>query len=93
MQPEISGTCMFLRVVKEIWEAAKQSYSMVQDAVRIYEIKTKISSIKKGALFVIDYYNTLKSLWLELDYYQNFKMKCGEDATMLHKFVGRERIF
>ena len=32
-------------------------------------------------------------MWLELDYYQNFKMKCGEDAAMLQKFLERERIF
>ena len=35
----------------------------------------------------------MKGLWLELDYYQNFKMKCGEDAAMLQKFLERERIF
>ena len=65
----------------------------IQDAVEINGIKTKISSIEQGTLFIIEYYNILKNLWLELDYYQNFKMKCSEDATMLLKFDERERIF
>ena len=90
---EISGTCMFLTTMKEIWEFVKQSYFNIQDAVEINEIKTKISSIEQGTLFIIEYYNILKTLWLELDYYQNFKMKCSEDATMLLKFDERERIF
>ena len=35
----------------------------------------------------------MKSLWLELDYYQNIKMKCWEDVAMILKYVERERIF
>ncbi len=29
----------------------------------------------------------------DIDQSQNFKMKCGEDAVMLQKFVEGERIF
>ena len=43
MLPEISGTCMFLTVAKEIWETVRQSYSKVHDATQI-EIKPKIST-------------------------------------------------
>ena len=42
---------------------------------------------------MIEYYNLMKSLWQEMDYYQNLQMKCSEDAAMLRKFVDRERIF
>ena len=93
MQPEISGTYMFLTTAKDIWEAVKQSYSKVQDAAQIYELKTKISSTKQGSLSVIEYYNLLKSLWLELDHYQNLKMKCGDDIATLREYVEREQIF
>ena len=27
---------------------------------------------KQGNMMVIEYYNTMKSFWLELDYYQDF---------------------
>lgn len=39
---------------------------------------------------MIEYYNIMKRLQLEFYYYQNFKMKCSEDATMLQLFVKRE---
>lgn len=40
----------------------------------------------------IEYSNTMEDLWLELDHYQNLKMKCSEDTAMIQKFVERERI-
>ncbi|GFZ12770.1 hypothetical protein Acr_23g0011550 [Actinidia rufa] len=93
MTPEVSRTCMFLTTAREVWETIRQTYSKMQDAALIYEIRTKLNTTKQGNLSATEYYSTMKGLWLELDYYQNFKMKCGEDAAMLQKFVERERIF
>jgi len=71
----------------------RQTYSKVKDAALIYEIKTKLSMNKQGNMMVIEYYNTMKSFWLELDYYQDFKMQCSNDAVILKNYVERERIF
>jgi len=65
----------------------------VKDAALIYEIKMKLSMTKQGNMMVIEYYNTMKSFWLELDYYQDFKMQCSDDAAILKNYVERERIF
>ncbi|RVW61060.1 hypothetical protein CK203_045851 [Vitis vinifera] len=89
---EVSGTCMFLTRAREIWETVRQTYSKMQDVALIYEIKTKITT-KQGTLSITEYSNVMKGLWLELDYYQNFQMKCSEDAAMLLKSVERERLF
>lgn len=35
----------------------------------------------------------LKGLWLELDYYQNLKVKCSKDGAILLMLVEREIIF
>jgi uncharacterized Zn finger protein len=48
---------------------------------------------KQGNMMVIEYYNTMKSLWLELDYYQDFKMQCSDDVVILKKYMEIERIF
>ena len=42
---------------------------------------------------MIEYYNLMKNLWQEMDYYQNLQMKCSEDAAMFRKFIEREQIF
>ena len=93
MQPEIRGTCMFLTMARDIWKVVRQTYSKVRDVAHVYEIKTKIGATKQGTFSVTKYYNIMKSLWLELDYYQNIKMKCNEDAAIMLKFVERKRIF
>ena len=54
----------------------RQTYSKVNDVVLIYDIKIKLSMNKQGTMIVTEYYNTMKSFWLELDYYQDFKMQC-----------------
>jgi len=48
---------------------------------------------KQGNMMVTEYYNTMKSFWLELDYYQDFKMQCSDDAVILKKYMEREMIF
>lgn len=90
---EVRGTYMFLTTAKEIWEVVWQSYSKVKDVALFFEIKIKISATKQGNLSAIEYYTTLKNLWLELDYYHNIKMMCSEDVVMLQKFVERKKIF
>lgn len=70
MQPDISRNYMFLSTAREIWEVAKQTYSKVQDASVIYEVKTKISSTKQGRMTVTENYNSMNGLWLEYDQYQ-----------------------
>jgi len=38
---EISDTCMFLKLVKEIWEVVQQTYSKAKDVAQIYNVKVK----------------------------------------------------
>ncbi|KAG6741741.1 hypothetical protein POTOM_055019 [Populus tomentosa] len=84
---------MFLTTSKDIWEVVRHTYYKVKDVALIYKIETKLSMTKQGAMMVIDYYNTMKGFWLELDYYQDFKMHCSEDALILKNYVERQRIF
>ena len=83
MQLEVSENYMFLASAKEIWDIVKQTYSKVQNASVIFEIKTNISSTRHVSLIVTKYYNKMNGLWLELDHYQDIKMVCSEDAATL----------
>ncbi|KAI3470208.1 hypothetical protein Pfo_026871 [Paulownia fortunei] len=68
---EISDTVMFLTTAREIWEAIKQTYSKKDDATQVYEIKVKLAAMKQGNKIIIEYANTLKNMWHELNYYQS----------------------
>ena len=86
---DVCGPYMFLTTSKDIWEVMRQAYYKVKDVALIYKIKTKLSMTKQGTMMVIDYYNTMKGFWLELDYYQDFKIQCSEDALILKNYVER----
>ena len=90
--PEVCGPYMFLNIAKDVWDAVRRTYSKVKDVALIYEIKTKLSMTKQDNMIVLEYYNTMKSFQLELDYYQDFKMKCN-DVVILKNYIERERIF
>lgn len=61
MQPEISSLYMLLTIPKEFWEAVWETYSKIQEAAQIYEIK-EITDTKPSNLYMIEYYNIMKRL-------------------------------
>ena len=93
MIPEISDTCMFLNLAKEIWEVVEQTYSKAEDAAQIYEVKVKIVGAKQGNKSVSKYVNKLKSLWMELDHYRVIKAKCSEDSVLLKEYIEQDRVY
>lgn len=93
MLPEISDTCMFLGTAKEIWDTIQQTYSKVNDAAQIFEIKTKISATKQGTRTITEYSSSLQVLWQELDHYQCIQMRCVTDAAILRRFLDKDRIY
>ena len=84
---------VFLPIARDIWDTTRQRYSKMQDATVIYEIKIKISTTKQGNLSVTEYYNLMNRFWLELDHYQDIKMRYSKDAKALVNLVERDRIF
>ena len=58
----------------------------------IFELKTKISSIKQGGLSVTEYYNWMNGSCLELNHYQSIKMVCSVDPATLSQILERDRV-
>lgn len=58
----------------------------------IFDVKTKINVTKQDQLFVTEYCNLMRGLWLELDQYQAIKMVCKEDIATLNRILERDRI-
>lgn len=65
---------MFPPTIKDIWEKI---------GTPLYALQTKIVAIKQNNLPLIEYFNLVKGLWLELDQYQNLKMVCLKDTKTL----------
>ena len=84
MQLGTSQTYLFLSTIKEIWDNVSQTYSKIGIKAQLYELNYRIHGTKQG-WSMIEYYNKLQSLWLDLDHYQYIKMIVAEDTTRLKK--------
>ncbi|KAJ9547058.1 hypothetical protein OSB04_019601 [Centaurea solstitialis] len=93
MTPEISDTCMFLSTAKKIWDALHDTYSKVNDAALIYDIKTKTTGAKQGMKTVTEYANFLQNQWQELDYYRTLDVDCSKCSAGIKKFIERDRVY
>lgn len=58
--PEISDTCMFLNITKQIWKAVEETYSKAKDAAQIYDAKVKTVATKQETRLLQEYQITTK---------------------------------
>ncbi|KAF7821706.1 Retrovirus-related Pol polyprotein from transposon TNT 1-94 [Senna tora] len=93
MDLEIGQDFMFFATAAEIWKAAKESYSDVENTAELFEIKGALHDLKQGELSVPQYFNTLNRYWLQLDMFECPEWKCSEDAATYQKLVEKERIY
>ncbi|PKU82965.1 hypothetical protein MA16_Dca021360 [Dendrobium catenatum] len=93
MTPEISDTFMFLSTAKDIWDAARQTFSKARDAAQIFEIKIKVGSTKQGSKTVTEYATILKNLWQKLDHYRCIETRCPEDVAIIKNFIKKYRVY
>ena len=88
MTNEIGEDFMFYQTAKEIWDAAKESYSDKDNTSELFEIKGILND-----LFVTQYFNALNKQWQRLDIYDELKLRCAECNLKYKKFIENERVF
>ncbi|KAG8363523.1 hypothetical protein BUALT_Bualt19G0031300 [Buddleja alternifolia] len=76
-----------------IWDAARETYSNVNNTSAIFEIKSILHDLRQGDLTVTEYFNTLTRHWQQLDIYEELVWKCLEDGLLYKKVVEKERIY
>lgn len=78
---------------KRSWDTVKQAFLKTNAVALVNKIKTKLYTIKQSNIYVIEYFNFIKIYWLALDYNQDLKIMCGENAIILKQFLKREGIW
>nr|KYP46964.1 hypothetical protein KK1_031446 [Cajanus cajan] len=70
IEPNLRSTISYTENVKDLWEDIKERFSIVNGPM--------IHQLKQSGLTVTAYYGKLKSLWDELDNYEQTPMcQCG----------------
>lgn len=84
---------MYYGNAAEIWNAAKEIYSNVDNNISvIFEIKSLSHNLQQGDSLVTEYYHTFTKYWQQLDIYANTKWKCPEDEKIYKKLIAKDRI-
>lgn len=93
MEPEIGRTYLFLPSARALWEAVKETYSDLGNSAQLYEVTTKMRELQQGSKFVTQYYNELKTPWMECDLYYDFNWSCPTDRARFQKVMEKDRVF
>ncbi|KAK5802336.1 hypothetical protein PVK06_029924 [Gossypium arboreum] len=67
MEASVGKPFLFLPTAKYVWDAVKDTYSDLENASQIFELKIKLWKARQGEKEVTLYYNKIMSLWQELD--------------------------
>ena len=84
---------LFLPSAKDVWEAVKETYSDVENASQIFELKNTLWQDKQGEKEVTIYYNEMVSLWQELEQCYNDEWECTGDSVKAMKKEESDRVY
>lgn len=62
MEP-VGKPYLFLPTARDVWEAVRETYSYVENASQIFELKIELCKARHGERGVTIYYNEMVSLW------------------------------
>ncbi|RVX10421.1 Retrovirus-related Pol polyprotein from transposon TNT 1-94 [Vitis vinifera] len=93
MTNDIGENFMYYGTAKEIWDAARETYSNIDNTSAIFEIKSILQDLRQGDSTVIEYFNILTRYWQQLDIYEELVWKCPEDGLLYKKVIEKERIY
>ncbi|RVW97656.1 Retrovirus-related Pol polyprotein from transposon TNT 1-94 [Vitis vinifera] len=93
MTNDIGENFMYYGTTKEIWDAARETYSNIDNTSATFEIKSILQDLRQGDSTVTEYFNILARYWQQLDIYEELVWKCPEDGLLYKKVIEKERIY
>lgn len=91
--PDIGENFILYETAKEIWKAARESYSSKDNISAIFEVESTLHELRQGELSVTQYFNLLTRNWQQLDTFEEHQWSCPNDAQTFRLFVEQKRIF
>ena len=93
MNNEIGENFLLYSTAKEIWDAAKETYSSSENTSELFEVESHLHDLRQGESSVTIYFNTLSRYWQQLDLFEVHHWKCTEDESQYKKIVEKKRVF
>ncbi|KAJ8640033.1 hypothetical protein MRB53_016727 [Persea americana] len=93
MNKEIRSIFLRLSTAKEIWDMAKQTYSVSQDASKSYQLYYEVIYVRQNGGSIVSYWGQLQKLWQEIDAIDDCAMKCKADIEIYTTRVNSQRVY
>nr|CAD1831090.1 unnamed protein product [Ananas comosus var. bracteatus] len=93
MMPDIGENFLSFETAKEIWDAAKETFSDAENTSEVVEIEGILHDLRQGDLTVTQYFNILTRNWRQLDTYEVHKWSCTTDASLYKQIVEKKRVY
>jgi hypothetical protein len=87
MTNEIGENFLLYGTAKEIWEAARETYSSSENTSELFEIEAVLHDLRQRELSITQYFNTLCRHWQHLDMFEIHSWNCPEDTILYRRIV------
>ena len=87
IEPELITQYLDYPTARELWKGIESTYHSERDQLQVYDLTVKGYSIKQGSMTIERFYNTLQTIWKEIDRRMPNPMTCSEDITIHNKFI------
>ena len=72
MTNEIGENFLLYVTTKDIWDAAKETYSSFDNSSELFAVESILHNLCQGDLMVTQYLNTLTRNWQQLDVFEEY---------------------
>jgi hypothetical protein len=90
---KIGENFLLYETTKEIWDAARETYSSSENTSELFKIKAALRDLRQGDLSVTQYFNTLCRHSQHLDMFEIHTWKCPKDTTLYRRILEKKRTF
>jgi len=93
MVPTMRRSFMFIPSAKDIWNAVKEAYGKRPTASLVFDLRSRLWTVRQGNRPLSAYYLEKTTLWQELDQLKHRVWRDAEDAATHRRDLEEERLF
>jgi transposase InsO family protein len=93
LDPGLLGNFFRFNTAKGVWDAIGTAFFDGSDRTQVYELKLRVQGIKQMGGSLEDYFNTLQSLWREIDFRRPNKNICPKDIENRNEEMHEDRLY
>ncbi|CAL2238977.1 unnamed protein product [Prunus armeniaca] len=93
LEQSLIGNFIRFSTVKAVWDAIATTYNDGTDTSQVYDLKRRVSRMRQAGSSIETYYNTLQSLWREIDFRRPNMMEYENDIKRYNDILQEDRVY